>query len=122
MDHPQEGWFEHDADKVWWGISVNVQASLEKSNIRSDEIRCVGTSALGTDCLPVDKDCNPLRPAILYGIDSRAEEEIKWLTQYYGDDVKKIVRSSDLYRRYGGENFVAQKAMSRKCMKRHISF
>ena len=19
MDHPQEGWFEHDADKVWWG-------------------------------------------------------------------------------------------------------
>ena len=63
---------------------------LEKSNIRSDEIRCVGTSALGTDCLPVDKDCNPLRPAILYGIDSRAEEEIKWLTQYYGDDVKKM--------------------------------
>ena len=40
--------------------------------------------------LPVDKDCNPLRPAILYGIDSRAEEEIKWLTQYYGDDVKKM--------------------------------
>ena len=84
MDHPQEGWFEHDADKVWWGDFCKLcRLLLEKSNIRSDEIRCVGTSALGTDCLPVDKDCNPLRPAILYGIDSRAEEEIKWLTQYY---------------------------------------
>ena len=20
MDHPQEGWFEHDADKVWWSL------------------------------------------------------------------------------------------------------
>lgn len=91
MDHPQEGWFEHDADKVWWGDFCKLcRLLLEKSNIRSDEIRCVGTSALGTDCLPVDKDCNPLRPAILYGIDSRAEEEIKWLTQYYGDDVKKM--------------------------------
>lgn len=91
MDHPQEGWFEHDVDKVWWGDFCKLcRLLLEKSNIRSDEIRCVGTSALGTDCLPVDKDCNPLRPAILYGIDSRAEEEIKWLTQYYGDDVKKM--------------------------------
>ncbi len=91
MDHPQEGWFEHDTDKVWWGDFCKLcRLLLEKSNIRSDEIRCVGTSALGTDCLPVDKDCNPLRPAILYGIDSRAEEEIKWLTQYYGDDVKKM--------------------------------
>ena len=108
MDHPQEGWFEHDADKVWWGDFCKLcRLLLEKSNIRSDEIRCVRTSALGTDCLPVDKDCNPLRPAILYGIDSRAEEEIKWLTQYYGDDVKNV-RSSDLYRRYGDENFVAQ--------------
>ena len=91
MDHPQEGWFEHEEDKVWWGDFCKLcRLLLEKSNIRSDEIRCVGTSALGTDCLPVDKDCNPLRPAILYGIDSRAEEEIKWLTQYYGDDVKKM--------------------------------
>lgn len=91
MDHPREGWFEHDADQVWWGDFCKLcRLLLEKSKISPDEIRCVGTSALGTDCLPVDRDCNPLRPAILYGIDSRAEEEIKWLTQYYGDDVKKM--------------------------------
>ena len=89
---------------------------LEKSNIRSDEIRCVGTSALGTDCLPVDKDCNPLRPAILYGIDSRAEEEIKWLTQYYGDDVKKMfghpICTGDT-----AAKILWLKTTSRKCMK-----
>lgn len=111
MDHPREGWFEHDADQVWWGDFCKLcRLLLEKSKISPDEIRCVGTSALGTDCLPVDRDCNPLRPAILYGIDSRAEEEIKWLTQYYGDDVKKNVRSSDLYRGYGDEDFVDQKS------------
>ena len=41
MDHPQEGWFEHDADKVWWGDFCKLcRLLLEKSNIRSDEIRC----------------------------------------------------------------------------------
>ena len=39
MDHPQEGWFEHDADKVWWGDFCKLcRLLLEKSNIRSDEI------------------------------------------------------------------------------------
>lgn len=22
MSHPRQGWFEHDADKVWWGTSA----------------------------------------------------------------------------------------------------
>ena len=44
----------------------------------------MGTSALGTDCLPVDEQCRPLRPAILYGIDARASEEAAWLTEHYG--------------------------------------
>ena len=27
MDHPQEGWFEHDADKVWWGRALLVRTA-----------------------------------------------------------------------------------------------
>lgn len=91
MDHPKQGWFEHDADKVWWGDFCKISRGLiEKSGIRPNQISCIGASTLGTDCLPVDEMCRPLRPAVLYGIDSRADEEIKWLTKYYGENVHNL--------------------------------
>ena len=85
MDNPQPGWFEQDAEAVWWGDLCKLCRTLIKqSGIRPEQIACVGTSALGTDCLPVDEQCRPLRPAILYGIDARASEEAAWLTEHYG--------------------------------------
>ena len=87
MDNPQPGWFEHDAEEVWWkDLCILSRKLLETTGIRPEQIACVGVSALGTDCLPVDGDCRPLRPAILYGIDARAGEEIQWLTDYYGPE------------------------------------
>lgn len=86
MDNPQPGWFEQDAEKVWWGDFCKLSRMLlAKSGINPAEILCVGASALGTDCLPVDENCVPLRPAILYGIDARATEEAAYLTGYYGE-------------------------------------
>lgn len=86
MDNPKPGWFEQDAEAVWWkDLCILSHRLLETTGIDPREIACIGVSALGTDCLPVDEDCNPLRPAILYGIDSRAGEEIRWLTDYYGE-------------------------------------
>lgn len=91
MSNPKPGWFEHDAEKIWWGDFCKIsKAILAKSGISPKEIQCVGASALGTDCLPVDEHCRPLRPAILYGIDSRASEEIQWLTEYYGEKVREL--------------------------------
>ena len=40
--------------------------------------------------LPADADGEPLRPAILYGVDTRAYKEVAELTDKYGDD--EIVR------------------------------
>ena len=85
MNNPQPGWFEQEAEAVWWGDLCKLCRTLIKqSGIRPEQIACVGTSALGTDCLPVDEQCRPLRPAILYGIDARASEEAAWLTEHYG--------------------------------------
>ena len=85
MDNPQPGWFEQEAEAVWWGDLCKLCRTLiQQSGIRPEQIACVGTSALGTDCLPVDEQCRPLRPAILYGIDARASEEAAWLTEHYG--------------------------------------
>ena len=86
MDNPQPGWFEHDAEAVWWkDLCILSHKLLDESGIAPEEIACIGVSALGTDCLPVDENCKPLRPAILYGIDARATEEIRYLTEYYGE-------------------------------------
>ena len=45
---------------------------------------------IGPCQLPADADGRPLRPAILYGVDTRAYKEVAELTDRYGDD--EIVR------------------------------
>ena len=85
MENPRPGYFEHAALQVWWGDFCTLSRRLlDESGIDPRQIACVGASALGTDCLPVDENCEPLRPAILYGIDARASREAEWLTAYYG--------------------------------------
>ena len=59
---------------------------MKKSGIDPVQIKAVGLSALGADCLPVDEQCRPLRKAILYGIDARAGKEIEQLTSLYGPE------------------------------------
>lgn len=83
MPHP--GHFEQDADQVWWGDFVLiVRALLIKTGIDSRSIRAVGVSGIGPCVLPVDEQGIPLRPGILYGIDTRAGAEIAQLEQMLG--------------------------------------
>lgn len=87
IEHPRPGYYEHDAEQVWWHDVCQVsKALLAQADIPPDHITALGTSTLGSDCLPVDENCRPLRKAILYGIDARAQEEIQWLTDYYGPE------------------------------------
>ena len=88
MENPAPNHFEHDAEAVWWGDFCKIsKALLEKAGIDSRKIAAVGASALGADLLAVDKNCTPLRKAILYGIDARANKEIAYLNNYYGTDL-----------------------------------
>ena len=87
MTNPHPGHYEHDAQKDWWGDFCTIsRALIEKTGIDPKDIQAVGASALGADCLPVDENCNPLRKAILYGIDARATDEMAWLTELYGEE------------------------------------
>ena len=80
VESPKPGWAEHDADAVWWADFVHItQKLLKQSGIQPEQIRCVGTSGLGACTLPIGRDGSPLRKAILYGIDTRADEEIREL-------------------------------------------
>lgn len=87
MRTPHPGYAEHDALKDWWGGFCAIsKALLEKTGIDPKQILGVGASAIGPCCLPVDADGNPLRQAILYGVDVRAEKQIKQLNADMGED------------------------------------
>ncbi|MBQ6368201.1 MAG: hypothetical protein IJJ30_06690 [Erysipelotrichaceae bacterium] len=85
--NPAPGHYEHDAEKDWWGDLCLISKKLiADSGVDPADIKAVGTSALGADCLPVDENCRPLRKAILYGIDARAVDEMAQLTEMYGEE------------------------------------
>ncbi|MCI9634317.1 MAG: FGGY-family carbohydrate kinase [Ruminococcus sp.] len=85
LENPKPGYFEHDAEAVWWGDFCKISRELiRKSGVAKEEIKGVGASALSADVVPVDESCRPLRRAILYGIDARAVKEMEYITEYYG--------------------------------------
>lgn len=84
---PRPGWAEHDADEIWWGDFVQItQKLLNRSSVSPDDIAGVGVSALHAAMVPLDDTGSPLRPAILYGVDTRSAEEIELLNEQLGKD------------------------------------
>ena len=80
LSSPKPGHFEHDADGIWWHDFVFiVRDLLERTKASPEEIAGVGTSGIGPCVLPIDDNGKPLRPGILYGIDSRALKEVEYL-------------------------------------------
>jgi xylulokinase len=78
---PRPGWAEHDADRVWWADVCAVSRELLKEKV---DLAGVCVSGIGPCLLVTDADGTPLRPAILYGVDTRATTEIAELTSRYG--------------------------------------
>jgi len=91
MEHdyyqPYPNWYEHDAEKIWWGgFKKIVEKLLQQINFSSSKIIGVGYSGLSPCFLQIDKEDKPLRNAILYGIDTRAEKEIKEIIGLLGKE------------------------------------
>jgi len=84
---PRAGWAEHDPELTWWGDFCNLSKQLlATEGVSPSDIKGVGVSAIGPDVLPIDENFNPLRMGILYGVDTRAVEEIDELNAIYGED------------------------------------
>jgi xylulokinase len=87
LDMPKPGFFEHNADAVWWHDFVEIiKALLQKSGIDPKQVVGIGASAIGSCVLPIDAAGRPLRPGILYGIDTRATKEIEVLESKLGEN------------------------------------
>ncbi|WP_367718223.1 FGGY-family carbohydrate kinase [Nitratireductor sp. GISD-1A_MAKvit] len=84
---PQPGWAEHDAEKDWWGEFCSIsQELIATAGVAPDDIKAVAASGIGPCMLPVDEDGKPLMNAVLYGVDTRASEEIEELTAEIGEE------------------------------------
>ncbi len=82
---PRPGWFEHDAENVWWSDVKDVLADLLRD--LGEAPSGLAVSGIGPCLLPVDEAGRPLRPAILYGVDTRAEAEVQEMSEHLGPDV-----------------------------------
>ncbi|MGI8576117.1 MAG: FGGY family carbohydrate kinase [Egibacteraceae bacterium] len=81
--YPRPGFVEHDPEEIWWNDFTALTAELLEQ--ADGPIAGVSVSGIGACTLPADADGNPVRDAILYGVDTRAGEEIDELLDRYGE-------------------------------------
>jgi xylulokinase len=72
VDRPHPGHAEMDAG-IWWDEFVSVSRELVEAR---ETVTAVGVSGMGPCVLLTDETDTPLRPAILYGVDTRATDQI----------------------------------------------
>ena len=95
MDIPHPGWAEQDAEAVWWSDLVALcRQLLDGDPYRGDAVAGLAVSAIGPCLLPVDAQGRALRKGILYGVDTRAADEIEELTAALGGDA--VMRHSGM--------------------------
>lgn len=81
---PRPDFHEFDAAGVGWPEIAALCGELFSRNDRS-ALQAVCVSAMGPCLIITDDSLTPLRPTILYGIDSRASAEIVELTTEFGE-------------------------------------
>jgi len=86
MNLPRPGWAEVDAEGLWWREVCEIAARLTAQMPSGDVLAAMCVSGVGPCLVLCDAELRPLRPAILYGIDTRATAEIASLTEEFGED------------------------------------
>jgi xylulokinase len=88
---PAPGRFEHDVDEVWLDEPVALVRELlgtlrTEHSVTPSDVAAIGFSGIGPAIVPADAHGSPLRPGILYGIDTRAANEIAATNTHLGED------------------------------------
>lgn len=82
---PRPGWVEVDPEAMWWDEVCTISAALMARLPRDARLAAMCVSGVGPCLVLCDSALRPLRPAILYGVDTRATEEIRLLTEEFGE-------------------------------------
>jgi xylulokinase len=93
VSRPHPGHVEMDAE-IWWQEFVALARELLSTE--PVDVVAVGVSGMGPCVLLTDDQNTPLRPAILYGVDTRSVAQIDRLTKAYVDEVIRARCGSSL--------------------------
>lgn len=85
MSLPRPGHVEMDAEGIWWDEVVSLCRELSL-HAAGRPVAGLSVSGIGPCLLPTTERLEPLRPGILYGIDTRATAEIDELTDRLGEE------------------------------------
>ena len=83
VQRPAPGHVEMDAE-IWWSEFLSIAQELTAPG--DVVVTAVGVSGMGPCALLTDERGTPVRPAILYGVDTRAEAQIRRLTNELGKE------------------------------------
>lgn len=93
VQRPHSGWVEMDA-RIWWDEFVALSRELLESaraEGHEPDLVAVGVSGMGPCVVLADDRDEPVRPAILYGVDTRSGEQIARMTDELGvDEITRI--------------------------------
>lgn len=100
VSRPRTGWVEMDG-RVWWDEFVAIVRELLAA-APAAEVAGVGVSGMGPCILLADDADEPVRPAILYGVDTRSGAQIERMTAELGVDEIARIGGSTLTSQAGG--------------------
>lgn len=100
LDTPRPGHVEHHPEADWWSGVTAISREL-MAHPEGRRVQALGVSAIGPCVVATDAALVPLRPAILYGVDTRATRQGEALTASLGAD--------EVFRR-GGNPLTSQSA------------
>ncbi|SDD39586.1 xylulokinase [Sanguibacter gelidistatuariae] len=103
VSRPAPGHVEMDG-AVWWSELVDLCRELLTG--ADVELLAVGVSGMGPCVLLADEHDEPVRPAILYGVDTRATAQAERMTVELGEDAITRVGGSMLTSQAGGPKIV----------------
>ncbi|MDX3098357.1 FGGY family carbohydrate kinase [Streptomyces sp. ME19-03-3] len=83
VSRPRPGHVEMDPE-VWWRECCGITRELLSDDARAVRVEAVGVSGMGPCVALADSANRPLRPAVLYGVDTRAVAQIARLDAELG--------------------------------------
>lgn len=83
VDRPAPGHSEMDG-RIWWDEFVSLTRELTAAH--DTRVAAVGVSGMGPCVLLADEADEPVRPAVLYGVDTRSVAQIARLEQELGPE------------------------------------
>lgn len=115
LHHPHPGWAEQDPNAYWDAAQSLCGALLALT--RNPPVRAVCVSGQAPSCIPVDRDGEPLRKAILW-LDRRATREVEFLRNRLGLEEAAARSGNTLDGYFGGPKALWLKANEPEIWKR----